>query len=230
MTVKRKQWLPRGQRLVKTTSRSNALRKNNPRRVEKVESQQDRRCAELLILKQMQILACSSVRSELVASLSNFFPRSYKRFNDWPGQIRSLKSLDGLAAPSSSAPAWKLGAIYSSKDSGSDSILLSRVSFFILRPPFSVLRSPRFGSWALDVKTKTSWRSGWWGEEGPRERVRMCRRQKTEVFPAGHPRTSMFSNSYCSSRLSFFSFPVPVPVDDWKWMRRTSFSGFNGST
>jgi len=168
---------------VKTTSRSNALRKNNQRRAEKVESQQERRCAEFLILMQVQILACSSVGSELLACLSNFFPQSCKSFNGWPGQIRSLKLLDGLAAPSSSALAWKFGAICSSKDSGSGSILLSRFRF-----SFSSLLSPRFGSWAMDVKKKkTSWRGGWWGRRraeraGPHMQKTEDRRQKSSLL------------------------------------------------
>jgi hypothetical protein len=111
-----------------------------------------------------------------------FFPRSYKSFSGWPGQIRSPRSLDGLTAPSSSALAWKLGAICSSKDSGSGSILLSRFRF-----AFSSLLSPRFGSWALDVKTKTSWRGGWWGRRraeraGPHMQKIEDRRQKSSLL------------------------------------------------
>jgi hypothetical protein len=134
-----------------------------------------------------------------------FFPPELKSFNGWPGQIRLLKSLDGLATSSSSAPAWKLGAICSSKDSGSGSILLSRFSFFVLLGSVP-------GSWMS--KTKTSWQSGWWGRRraeraGPH--VQKTEDRSLSCWPSTHIHVLQLM-LFVSSLV--FSFPVPVPVDD----------------
>jgi hypothetical protein len=99
---------------VKTTSRSNALRKNNQRRAEKVESQQESRYAEFLILMQVQV---------------------------WP-------------------------------------VPQSEANWLHVSPDFS----PEL--------------------------------QKLQRLAWSNPVTEV----------------IPVPIDDWKWMRRTSFSGSNGST